>query len=213
MSNPNGVVEPKALWPNKLNWLTFIYPWHTWNAGCALFSHVALQRHRNACKGKKSETHADHHPCLELFFMLFSSTDGGDSFYNISQFISSEPDPFHFSLFSLNIILLLTAGRNDRPSQSTLWWKKIKVSYPSLLTSLQSCEGKHLHNTQCCFNANVQVCRPSGPRGAFIRRRASSYCSITACQVLHHSFCEVSTNCQDFDPPSCLLLKSYSTHL
>lgn len=71
MSNPYGVVEPKAFWQNKLNWLTFIYPWHTWNAGCALFSHVALHRHQDACKGKKSETHADHHPCLELFFYSF----------------------------------------------------------------------------------------------------------------------------------------------
>lgn len=78
-------------------------------------------------RGRISETCRPPSLPRNFFFIFFSSTDGRDSFYNISQFISSEPDPFHFSLFSLNIILLLTAWQNDTETHTLERIKKSKA--------------------------------------------------------------------------------------
>lgn len=81
---------------------------------CIAFTPKCLQ-------GRMSGKCADHHPCRELFFLphIFPPTDGRDSFYNISQFISREPDPFHFSPVFRQRYSFLHSGKNDMPTHSS----------------------------------------------------------------------------------------------
>lgn len=72
-----------------------------------------------------------------------------DSFCNISQFISSEPEPFHFPPFSVEIYSSPHSGQDDVLSDSynrviehALWKRRAPSAACSSLASLPHCEGE-----------------------------------------------------------------------
>lgn len=120
--------------------------------------------------GRKDEQETYRPPPLQPF--IFFWLDGRDSFYNISQFISSEPEPSHFHPFLVKISS--SPHRDDVLSdcyscviEHALWKGRAPSVAKSSLALLHRYERKCLHNPQrnANFEVHVQLCNPSGAQG------------------------------------------------
>lgn len=172
-------------------------------------------------RGRKTYTS----PSLQSFAVFFFS-NGRDSFYNISQFISSEPEPFLFLPFSVQINSSLHRSQGDVLSDSYscviehALWKGHALSVAKSSLALLQLWGNAftalaVMQMSKSLTSSVVPVVPTGPSG-----QDMPYLNTGSLSVKSHTINSMealqTVNCQAINSLSftlCLSLTSYRPHL